>query len=143
MSWLMVANACSCRIYEFDQHPQRLTLVKEMNHPENRLKKSDYLTSDRPGHYHADPSIRGAYSPHSDPKEIEVSNFAREIAEVLNQGRNMHCYDELILVSPPHMKGLLTKHINKHVKDLIVKEIAKDIVQLPEHELLTFLQKTL
>lgn len=143
MIWVVTANSNMCRIYHFDKHPKKITLLKEINHPENKLKKSDYLTSDRPGRYHTDNSAGGAYSPHSDPKEVAIDSFSREIANELNSGRNTNAYKNLIVVADPHMQGLLFKHLDKHVKDLITNEIQKDIMQLTEHELLQFLGKNL
>lgn len=143
MLWIITANSNLCRIYHLEKHPEKITLLKEINHPENKLKKSEYLTSDRPGHYQTDATLHGSYAPHTDPKEVEADNFSREIANELNQGRNNHAYQNLIIVMPPHMNGLLAKHIDKHVKDLIKDEILKDVMSLPNHELLGFIHKSM
>ena len=140
MIWVVTANTNMCRIYQFDRRSEEIALLKEINHPENKLKKGDYLTSDRPGHYQTDSSARGAYSPHSDPKEVVIDVFSREIAIELNKGRNSHAYKNLIIITPPHMNGLLSKHLDTHVKYLIESEIQKDVMSLSQHELLIFLQ---
>ena len=140
MTWLVTADSTTCRIYQFDQSAKTLALVKNISHPEFRLKKSEYLTSDKPGHYKSDASSGGgAYSPHSDPKEIEVDNFARDIAQELNRARNANEYRKIITVCLPHMKGLLYKHLDKHVKELISVDIEKDGMHLPQHELIKFI----
>jgi protein required for attachment to host cells len=137
----LVANINSniCRIYHYDKHPAQLRLLKEIDHPENKLKSGD-ITSDRPGHYQSRTSARGAYSPHMEAKEIEIDNFSREITKELNQERIKKEYDELIVIAPPHMIGLLFQHINKHVKNLVINDIKKDLIHLSDHELLIFLQ---
>lgn len=139
MICVVIANAYTCRIYHYSKHPLKLTLLKEINHPENRLKDSE-LTSDKPGHYKGGESARGAYSPHMKAKEVEIDNFSRQIAKELNQGRNENEYERFILIAPPHMSGLLFKHINKHVKDLITNNIKKDLLHLTDREILGFLQ---
>lgn len=139
MKLVVNTNTNTCRIYHYVKHPAQLTLLKEIKHPENKLKSSE-MTSDRSGHYHGGVSAHGAYSPHSDAKDIVIDNFSREIAEELNKERNNKAYDELIVIAPPHMKGLLLQHINKHVKAMIVNNIEKDLLHMPEHELLSFLQ---
>lgn len=139
MIWVITANSNTCRIYHFDKHLKKITLLKEINHPENKLKNSDYLTTDKPGHYKTDATNGGAYSPHSDPKEVIIDNFAREIAHELNRGRNNHDYKTLIIITPPHMRGLLSLHLDKHVSDLISHDIHKDVTHLPAHELLDML----
>lgn len=139
MKLVINMNSNKCRIYHYDNHPIRLTLLKEISHPENKLKSGE-LTSDRPGHYKAGKSARGAYSPHMEAKENEIDAFSREVARELNQERVSHDYDELILIAPPHMIGLLYQHLNKNVKDLIVNSIKKDLLRATDKELLNFLE---
>lgn len=137
MMWVVATNSNLCRIYEFDR--KSITLVKELKHPESRPKKSEYLTSDRPGHYKTDSAVHGAYQPHTDPKEIELEKFSRDISHELNQGRNKNAYEALVIISTPHMNGTLMKHLDKHVKELVKKEIHKDVMHLQDHELHDFL----
>lgn len=140
MNWVVVANSNLCRIYHYDKSIEQIVLVKEVNHPVNKLKTREYFTSDKPGHYKTDSSAHGAYVPHTDPKEAEIDKFSREIAQELNQGRNTKAYSQLILITPPHITGLLSHHLDKHVKALIKKEIQKDILQYSQHELIAFLK---
>jgi protein required for attachment to host cells len=143
MILVVTANSNDCRIYHFDKPHANLTLLSEISHPENKLKNSD-LTSDRSGHYQAGgTSGRGAYSPRMDAKEIEIDNFSREIANILNKERNGNEYKKLILIAPSHMSGLLNQHLNKHVKELIVNHIQKDLQHLKTHELLEFLKENI
>lgn len=139
MKLVVNTNTNTCRFYHYVKHPVQLTLLKEINHPESKLRSGD-LTSDKPGHYKAGQSARGAYSPHTEAKEIEIDKFSREIANELNKERIKNEYDELIIISPPHMNGLLFQHVNKHVKDLVINNIEKDLLHLTDHELLNFLQ---
>jgi protein required for attachment to host cells len=139
MKLVINTNSNTCHIYHYDKHPAQLTLVKEINHPENKLKNSD-MDSDRSGHYQGGQSSRGAYSPHTETKDIHIDNFAREIAKEMNQERIKKDYDELIIIAPPRMCGLLFQHIDKHVKDLIINKIEKDILYLSDNELLDFLR---
>lgn len=139
MKLIINTNSNTCRIYHYDKHPAKLTLLKELSHPENRLKSGE-ITSDKPGHYKVDPSARGAYSPHMQAKDVEIDNFSREIAKELNNERNKKVYDELIVIAPPHMHGLLLHHLNKQVKELIINNFEKDLINYTDHELLQFLQ---
>ena len=133
-------NTNDCKIYHYDKHPAQLTLVKEISHPDNKLKNGD-LTSDKEGHYKATQSGRGAYSPRTEAKEVEIINFSKEIAQDLNQRRNENELERLILIAPPHMYGLISQHLNKHVMSLVSNHIQKDLIHLKEHELLDFLKK--
>src|SRR3990167_2323534 len=135
MIWVINLNSNSCRIYQYQKSPAQVTLVKEINHPELKLKTGDTLTTDRPGHYHTSESARGAYSPHRDAKEIEIDNFAREVAKELDQKRHAHAYEQLIIIAAPHMHGLLFRHLHKQVKELVINNVEKDLLHLTDSEI--------
>lgn len=126
--WVISTDSNHCRIYRYDYAAQTLEKVKEINHPELRLKNSEFLTSDKPGHYQGSDSAGGAYSPHTDPKEVKIIEFVREIDQFLNQSRNKNLYGQLMIIAPPHMDGLLLKHLDKQVVKLVTHTIRKDLV---------------
>ena len=141
MIWVVNTNSNTCHIYHYQKSPAQLTLLKELNHPENKLKKSDFLTSDKPGRYQSDPSHgSGSYSQRTDPKAVAIDDFAREIARELEHGRATNAYDNLIIITPPHMNGLLIQHLDKHVKNLVSHTIQKDLQHLNDKELLALLK---
>ena len=140
MIWVVTADTNTCRIYSYEKNHSKLSLLKEVDHPELRQKSSDFLTSERPGHYHKGESARGAYSPDTDPKEVEIENFSREITAELDKGRKANSFDKLILIAAPHMHGLLNMHLNKHVKELVINNIQKDLQHLNGHDLVEFLK---
>ena len=137
-TWVLITNSNTCKFYDYCKKSQQLKLLKEIKHPENLLKDID-LTSDKPGRYRANDAGHGAFSQPTDPKEIKIDDFAREIAKVIDHDRNINAFAELIVISPPHMKGLLSHHFNKHVKEMITHNIEKEVLQLTEHELVVFL----
>lgn len=137
MIWATVIDSTCCRIFELN-NIKHISLVKELNHPENRRRDAE-ITSDKPGRYQAGNAGHGAYSQETDPKEILLDNFSREIANELDSGRVQHAYQRLIIIAPPHMSGLLSKHLNKHVDQLVSHRITKDVMHLTEHELLAFI----
>jgi len=137
--WVVTTDSNTCRIYNYSKKPAQLTLLKEIKHPENKLRDID-LTSGKPGRYKSSGSAHGAYSQPTDPKEIKIEDFSREIAAELDHGRTTLAYKKLIVIAPPHMNGLISQHINKHVKELIAHNFEKDLVHLHDHELLIFLK---
>jgi len=56
-------------------------------------------------------------------------------------GRNMNQYDSLIMIAPDHMQGLISLHLDEHVKSFITANINKDYAHLNERELLTAIKK--
>ncbi|MDP3704788.1 MAG: host attachment protein [Legionellaceae bacterium] len=142
MKWIMVANSNDCRIYEYDKNVKQLTLIDEIYHPENKLKVHDFVT-DHSGHYKSGGSSRGSYEPEMNLKDVAIDSFAREMAMRLDVGRTKHAYDDLTLLMPPAMEGLLTKHLNKHIMSSIHRIIQKNLMHLSEYELKKYLCKAL
>lgn len=140
MLWVVAANSNHCRIYKYDKNQAKLDLLNEINHPEIKQKTSDSITTDKPGHYQTNESARGAYSPHMDAKEVLVDRFSKEIADTLDKGRKDSSYEQLIIITPPHMNGLLLKHLDKNAKNLVINNIQKNIDNLVEHDLIEFLK---
>ena len=134
LTWVLITDTNSARIYQRSGSRSKLERVKEFSHPENRLKDSEFC-SDRLGRYKGNDVGHGAFSPDSDPKEVKIDQFAAELADSLNQGRNNNAFEALIVVAPPRMNGLLFKHLNKHVVDLVEHRIEKDWVRCPDSEL--------
>lgn len=139
MKLVINMNSNSCYIYHYGKRHENISLLKELSHPQSKLKNSD-MSADKPGHYNTPGSARGSYSPHMEPKEIEIDIFAREVADELNRERMKKDYDELIIIAPPHVNGVLFKHIDNHVKNLVINRIEKDLIKLSEKDLLDFLR---
>lgn len=133
------ANTNECKIYHYDKQSANLTLIKQMNDPNNKLNNRD-LTADKEGHYKSSKTARGAYSPPTEAKEVEIINFAREIANDLNQRRHFNGFDRLILIAAPHMYGLINQHLDKQVISLMTNNLQKDLIFMKDHELLNFLK---
>lgn len=141
MIWVINSNSNTCRIYQYNKAQAKLDLLKQIQHPENKLHNID-LTTDRPGKYKSSSGAHGAYEPPANTKEVQIDNFMRDIARELNQERNKKSYEKLILIVPSHMNGLLMQHMDKHVKDLVISNIQKDLLHLNDKDLLTVLDST-
>ncbi|WP_019216024.1 host attachment protein [Legionella tunisiensis] len=140
LTWLVVFDSTICRLYEYSKN--NLVLVKQIEHSENKLKDID-ITSDKPGRYQSSAHAHGTYSQESDPKEIQIERFSKEITKMLEHGNSVNAYEKLILVSSPHMHGLLLKNLNKQVEKLIAHVISKDLVHFSEADLLNYVNNEL
>lgn len=118
-----------------------MALLKEINHPELKLKTGDTITTEREGHYRTKGDTHEAYSPATDVKEVEIIRFSKEIVEELDHGRKTNLFDELVIIAQPHLNGLLHQQLNKNIKNLIINNIKKDIMCLDNKELLSFLKE--
>jgi protein required for attachment to host cells len=140
MIWVVNSNSNVCRIYEYNKHHAKLDLLKEIQHPENKLRNID-LTNDGPGKYKSDAGAHGSF-PAPNVKENHIDNFMRDVARELNAERAKNSYEKLILISPSHTNGLLMQHMDKHVKELIISNIHKDLLHMSTHDLLAVLDAT-
>lgn len=77
MTWLLIANSNTCKIYQFEKKVDVLTLIHEVFDPKAKEKKSENLTTDKPGKMN-----HGQMVPHADPKEVEQNYFLHEVAFV-------------------------------------------------------------
>ncbi|WP_058534025.1 host attachment protein [Legionella saoudiensis] len=139
-TWILTADSNRCKLYQVNKKPYQALLVKEIQHPASKLRDVE-LTADKSGHYQTSNGSHGAFTQQSAPKEIEIDNFARHIAEELDKGRTAQDYNHLTVIAPPHMNGLILQHINKEVKKLITQNIIKDVMHLTEQDLTDFLHE--
>lgn len=96
---------------------------------EIRLDTQKHKTqSKHQGAYHKNSEMGGFYDPHTDPKELEgrdsAKNILQHIEEALEEGK----YKEVILASSPKILGYLRQSMKASIKDKITKEIDKDLV---------------
>jgi len=139
-TWVIVADSSKCNIYEYSKSNDDMHLIKEITHPENQLKDSDYM-SDKQGSFRRSgrASGHGTFLANADPKKTKIDQFSKEIANLLDHDRKIHAFEHLILISPPHMNGLLHHHFSKHLKRILDLSIDKSVVHLPEKKLKTFI----
>lgn len=141
MIWVVIADSNHCCIYSYQRTPALLNLVKEMVHPEIRQKTSEFLTSDKPGHYKAKDGAHGAFMPPTDPKEVAMNKFAKEISEFLDSSRKKQSYDKIIFIAAPRVNGLIYNQLNQNVTHLITNNINKDYMHMSDNELLAYLRE--
>jgi protein required for attachment to host cells len=142
-TWVVVADSSSCRIYEFSKSPQHMHLVKEISHPENLLKDSDYM-SDRQGNYRrGTASGHGTFLANADPKQTKINQFSKEIVSFLEHDRKLQAFQHLILISPPHMNGLIRQQFSKHLKRFLDLSIGKSATHFKQDQLVSFIRQHL
>jgi len=137
-TWVVVADSSNCRIYEFSKSPRKLHLIKEILHPDILLKDSDYM-SDKQGNFrHGGGSGHGTFLANADPKKTKIQQFSKEIASLLEHDRKTNAFEHLILISPPHMNGLIQQQFSKHLKRFLDLSIGKSATHLKSPQLIDF-----
>jgi protein required for attachment to host cells len=134
ITWILVANASLAKLYENLGPNKGLKLVKELIHPESRLKNSELVT-DRPGSMASVGNGQGACQPQTIPKDHEAKVFAQELAQALYAGRTQNAYERAIVFAPPGFMGMLNSVLDHTTSLLITDRFEKDYTKSPEPQL--------
>lgn len=129
-NWILLADGGNARVIERTAPFGKLKQIFHLTHDH---KPTQELGNDRPGRTQESASpARHAYEPHSDLHNLQKDIFAKEIATVLKDAFQTQKFDELSIVSSPHMLGLLRSHLsNTPVYSRITKEADKNILSMP------------
>ena len=134
-NWVVVAENSRARLFEMDSPRGALRELETLAHPQGRQRIGE-IDSDRPGRaFDSRGEGRHAMVRSVDPKEQGAMDFARRIADRLEQGRTGGAFDGLILVAPPAFLGLLRKSLGEPLRKTIVREINKDLAHLGDEEI--------
>lgn len=142
-TWIVVVDSGRGKIYVQDKHNSELQEEVDLVHPSARLRGVE-LSSDRPGkHVGAFGQGQHVFDARTNVKDHEVEIFAKEIAERLETGRTSGQYQKLVLMAPPEFLGVLRGQLSDGVRELVVDEIAKDLVTHSSKEVRDKLQHIL
>jgi protein required for attachment to host cells len=135
--WIVVADGGKARVLA--RHGSHGPLEPASNlcfaEAEARLPTRE-IGAERPGRVHesAD-TARHAMEPRVDWHRFAKEQFARSIATALEAAAQKKLYEELVIVAPPQALGDLRRALGRHAKAMLTAEIAKDLTNLPDHEL--------
>jgi protein required for attachment to host cells len=147
-TWILIASSSEAHFYAYNhdhymnKERLKMNLLESYEHKESRMKDSD-LVSGQLGHYNTPHLAHGSFVPETDPKQHEAEVFAIELSKTLYHYCMENKYKHLILVAPPHFVGLLHKHLNKHVAEVISQTIEKDYTKIPLKQLTEYIEEHL
>jgi protein required for attachment to host cells len=109
--WVVAADHVRARFFQVESSSAPLEEIDTLVHSEGRLHDRD-ITSDLPGKV-KNPGGHGggqAFEQETDPKKYEAEVFAREIVHYLENARNAHRFDRLIVIADVHFGFDQTAH---------------------------------
>ncbi len=134
-TWVLVADTTRARIFQAMGPLGPLREIETLLHPESRLHTRD-LTSDLPGRsFDSHGQGRHSMEVNVDPKQHETLIFVKQISERLDGAKENGEFEQLILVAPPALLGLLRKQLNTGVMQRVVHQLDKNIVRLRVDEI--------
>jgi protein required for attachment to host cells len=125
LGWVLIANAARARSFVRDADNNAMRELCSFVHPESR-EKGMALGTDRGGLVHKGvPSTQ--FAPHTDPHEKEHVEFARELAQYLEEAALGHRYPELAIIAAKGFLGDLRAHLGPATQRLLRASVPLDL----------------
>ena len=141
-TWVLVADSSRARIFTAKTSTSELHEIETLAHPEGRLHEQD-ISSDLPGKDNVSGEGGHAYQDETSPKEQEVINFAKRLADHLNNAHNSNKFHRLAIVAAPAFLGVLRQQLSTQVNKLICFDLNKNITLQSAEEIRAHLPKSL
>ena len=137
--YVIVADSATARVMHTTSKNSPLNEIHILDHPEGRMHTRD-LTSDLPGR-DSDRSGLGRHRMDSatDPKHFELVTFSKAVAAYLDNLVNHHTVDQLMIVAPPAMLGILREQLSAAVAHEVSFELDKNLTQFKPDEIRSYL----
>jgi len=130
---VLVANAARARLFERDADNDAMRELASFVHPQTRLK-SQALGHDRPGQAFKG-AARTAYEPHTDPHQKEHLEFARELAQRLDELALLQRYPRLSVFASNPFLGVLKSQLGAPTQRALLAAVALDLTAFDGGEL--------
>jgi protein required for attachment to host cells len=132
--WYAIADGGRARFVECDENGAFRTVASFVS--KDLHSRSSDLGTDRPGRVMESATTgRSAMEPRKDPKEAAKEDFVRLVADELASEHEKGAFDELMLVAPAGVLTDLKQHLAKPLAQLVVRDLQKDLTNVPDHEL--------
>lgn len=133
VQWVLVANAARARCFERDPDNGAMRELEGFVHPGSRLKGQD-LGTDRGGLAHKGVAST-QYSPPTGLHEKEHAQFARELAQYLEQAALAHRFTQLALVASNPFLGEVKAQLGAASTRVLGAGIPLDLTSFSGREL--------
>jgi protein required for attachment to host cells len=127
-TWVVIADGARARLVSAEGHGKMLHVSAD--HRPNRE-----LQDDKPSRvYESHGETRHGVEPKTDPHRELKRDFARIIAEALEDSLHLKHFDRLVVVAPPVTLGDLRTALSEAVKASVIAEVAMDLTKIPNSE---------
>lgn len=140
-TWVLVADSSRVRFF-YVGDSSALEEVEVFLHSESRMHEQDLVSDQQPGRIVGNTGAH-AYQGHISPKEQEVINFARDIAQHLENAYHANKFDCLMIIAEPSFLGELRKQLSEQVQKIVSFELDKNITEHSVEDIRAHLPKHL
>ena len=132
--WYAIADGGRARFVERDENGTFRTVASFVS--KDLHSRASDLGTDRPGRVMESATTgRSAMEPRQDPKEAAKEDFISLVADELSSGHQRGAFDQLMLVAPAGVLTELKGKLDKPVAQLLVRDLQKDLTNVPDHDL--------
>lgn len=126
-TWIIVVNRVEAKIFESDSKKRReIYYLNKLENPRGRLKAHE-IDADKPGIFASVLSFGSRFVGTQSPTDRISQMFAKRVVQFLEQARQGGEFDDLILIAEPQFLGKLRNLYSRDLKDVVTKEIPKDL----------------
>ena len=141
ITWILVGDGSKATVLRSEGWGSGLTPVLHGENPAG-AKPTRELGADRPGRGHNRTGTgRHGLEPRVEWQEHEKHQFARRLADILDDAVKARKFDRLVLVAPPKVLGDLRTALGEPTRRRVTAEIDKDLTHLPVPQLVEQLAK--
>ena len=140
-TWILIADGARAQIIANEGPGKGLKPIPGGAYQGANLPTRE-IVSDKPGRTYDRGGTGGwtatgrhAMEPRTDWHGFEKERFARAMAKVLDKASGANAFDRLVLVAPPQTLGELRIALKKRTRARITAELAKDLTNVPIHDL--------
>jgi protein required for attachment to host cells len=135
VTWYVLTDGSRSRILTRRMEGPGYDVVDDSTSTAARVPTREII-SDKPGRVHESAnSAHHAVEPRHDPHRERKAEFARELADRLNQAASAGEFDALVLYAAPRTLATLRSTLDDTVHRKIKAEIPKDLTKVPLGEL--------
>ncbi|MDX9768464.1 MAG: host attachment protein [Ectothiorhodospiraceae bacterium] len=126
-TWVVVADASRARIFSAEKSFSPLVEIEGIAHPEARLHDQE-LISDRPGRtFDSAGEGRHAMGKETPPKKHEITRFAKELCDRVNNARATGVFSKLYIIAAPAFLGTMRGCMDDVTQKAVVGEVDKNL----------------
>jgi protein required for attachment to host cells len=131
---ILVFDGAKARFFKY-QANGRLHETADMESGLHRFTRE--TVSDKPGRsfQSTGSGVRHAYEPKHDPHKMEKHNFVHRLVAILDDAFDQHAFKHLIVVAPERTLGEFRTLASPKLRNVVVREVPKELTQYTVPEL--------
>ena len=133
-SIIVVADSTRARIFTVEPVNSALKEIETLTNPEGRMHEHD-MVSDLPGKESGKGDASHAFQDKVTPKEQKLTEFAKRVADYLDDTRKANKLGKLSLIAAPEFLGELRNKLSDETRAKVTFELDKNLAHHDEEDI--------